>query len=834
MRRLSDILKFLYSSIDFKLIIYSLAVITTWSLFENYFVEYTVVNLIPFFEKLNFSKFSEIVIFTLFVVVFIIRLIQVLTKFCESKFTSYSILSFCGIYLYYRFFDQVFSFYSFSFLKNVVYLDFCVILFLSSFILLFINYYQTILSSLNLKDEEDEKLYDNPWESGDKDLLNRYAGAMELANKIITQKTKKSFAYGIVGGWGDGKTSFLNMIENEVLKNKKTIVVKFNPWKSSSSKNIQNDFLIKLRENLAPYSSEVPSKVNKYIYALLGANKNILLKAISIITKEQNGITKQFTILNSSISKINKKIVVVIDDLDRLDKEEVFEVLKLIRNIGNFNNTIFIATYDRNYINDAIKKFSEYKHEAFIEKIFQQEIIIPDYPYNILLNEFSTRLKEHFINEQKIIPEIESILGINDDVILFPSGIAPYKNHLNRIFINLRDVKRFVNSFTDCYSPLKEEVSFYNMFYLEILKTKYYKIFIELKRKTFLKNNDNNSAFYKFDEKSFDTFCEKQEVTEKDILLNILKRLFPDTVDNTIRNVIGCKKSFPIYLSNQLFNRLSRKEFYHAISGEKANLSTVLDKWLSNNYYADVREYLASTSYEFLENKNEFENYVELHFLLIDKDVNIDMILLQNHFYGEIKNKIDERFYDNEDEFNQYIRKKIETASSPFKIRILISELIRKYLYNQDFDFVLTLEELQQLALNYLKQYLIEIPDLNEDGMWLYYTCVEKIDKNSEVYLMKEASILMKEFITKKNTKYYLDKFIRPYYSPDDGHARTAEPFVSSIFGSFDEFEKFINNNKTYENIEVIKYFFGEFKNQGYQGLKFENPEKELKIKNSA
>ena len=343
MRRLSDILKFTYSNIDIKLISYSVMVITLWSLFENYFVEYIVTKLIPKFENLNFSMFFELAIFAFFVIIIIVRLVQILTRFCESKFISYSILSFSGIYLYYRFLDQVFSFYSFSFLKNVAYLDFCIILFFSSFILLAINYYQTILSSFQSNVEVDEKLHDNPWESGNKDLLNRYAGAKELANKIITQKTKKSFAYGIVGGWGDGKTSFLNMIENEVLKNKETIVVKFNPWKSSSSKNIQNDFLIKLRENLAPYSSEVPSKVNKYIYALFGANKNILLKAISLITKEQNEITKQFTTLNIAISKIDKKIVVVIDDLDRLDKEEVFEVLKLIRNIGNFNNTIFIA-----------------------------------------------------------------------------------------------------------------------------------------------------------------------------------------------------------------------------------------------------------------------------------------------------------------------------------------------------------------------------------------------------------------------------------------------------------------------------------------------------------
>ena len=834
MRILNSILKFINSSKDLRLIAYSLTVVIFLSVFENYFVEYIVNSIIPIFEKLNFSLIFEIVIFTFFVVFFFFRLIQILTKFCENKFLSYTILPLSGIYLYYRFFDHTFSFYSFSFLKKVAYFDILILFFVSSVILLIINYYLTFTRTQNAKIKEDEKLNDNPWEVGDKDLLNRYEGANELAIKIITQKTQKSFAYGIVGGWGDGKTSFLNMIENELLKNNYTIVVKFNPWKSSSSKNIQNDFLVKLRECLIPFSSEVPPKVNQYIHALFGANKNIFLKAISIITKEQSEITKQFTILNNAISKINKKIVIIIDDLDRLDKKEVFEVLKLIRNIGNFNNTVFIAAYDRNYINDAIKKFSEYKHEAFIEKIFQQEIVLPDYPFDILTNEFSLKLKEHFIKEQKIIPEIESILDIDDKEIIFPPGIVPYKNPINKIFTNLRDVKRFVNSFTDCYSPIKDEVNFSNMFYLEIIKTKYYKIFIELKQKTFLKTNDNNSYFYKLDETAFDKFCEKKKIEEKEIPQNILKRLFPEDVNDKIRNVIGYKRSFPIYFSNQLFNRLTRKEFYEVISGKKPDLNKALDRWIAQNYYSDVREYLASTSYDFLENSNEFENFIELHFLLIDKDFDIDVKFFLIHFHGAIKDKIVEKFYQSEEEYNQYIKFTISNATSPYRIRKLIYELIAKYQYHKTFSFILSLEELQQQALKYLIQYLHEISDLNEDAMWLYYTCVEKIDENSKVYLLKEASAVMKEFIVNKNPKYYLDKFIRPYYSPDDGHAKTAEPFVSSIFGSFDDFEEFINNNNTYENIEVIKYFFKRFKDQGYQPSRFENPEKELKMKNSA
>ena len=40
-------------------------------------------------------------------------------------------------------------------------------------------------------------------------------------------------------------------------------------------------------------------------------------------------------------TQLDKPILVVIDDIDRLEKEELFEVLRLIRNTGNFTNLIY-------------------------------------------------------------------------------------------------------------------------------------------------------------------------------------------------------------------------------------------------------------------------------------------------------------------------------------------------------------------------------------------------------------------------------------------------------------------------------------------------------------
>ena len=60
--------------------------------------------------------------------------------------------------------------------------------------------------------------------------------------------------------------------------------------------------------------------------------------------------------MKQSLQKIDRPIVVFIDDLDRLGGNEIMEVLKLIRNVANFPGLKFVAAYDRAYMVEVIKK----------------------------------------------------------------------------------------------------------------------------------------------------------------------------------------------------------------------------------------------------------------------------------------------------------------------------------------------------------------------------------------------------------------------------------------------------------------------------------------------
>ena len=103
--------------------------------------------------------------------------------------------------------------------------------------------------------------------------------------------------------------------------------------------------------------------------------------------------------------------------------------------------------------------------------------------------------------------------------------------------------------------------------------------------------------------------------------------------------------------------------------------------------------------------------------------------------------------------------------------------------------------------------------------MSLYYTCIEKTDEN-KVVILPEANDLLKRFIQEK-PEYYLNNFIRPFQI--QSNIKTGDPFVTQIFGNYENIEKFLNDCKNYEDIETIKTFFNKFKKNNYKPIPWGN-----------
>lgn len=83
----------------------------------------------------------------------------------------------------------------------------------------------------------------------DEDILNRANFAESLAlniqNYFDRQDINNCLTIGLMGEWGSGKTSLLNMTE-EYLKDSKIKIIKFNPWLYSSYNQLVGQFFDEL------------------------------------------------------------------------------------------------------------------------------------------------------------------------------------------------------------------------------------------------------------------------------------------------------------------------------------------------------------------------------------------------------------------------------------------------------------------------------------------------------------------------------------------------------------------------------------------------------------
>ena len=243
------------------------------------------------------------------------------------------------------------------------------------------------------KNKELILLKDEPIKDDVKDELGFTLYAKTISEKIHhIIGNQQPFVFGIEGGWGSGKTSFINLVKANLEKDPAIRILDYNPWMSSSVQQMTTDFFSLLAENTP--EMRLRMKFREYGKALAAADgTGIVGKVVESICPSQNLGTILETI-NECIVRQDLHFVVFIDDTDRLDREELLAVFKLVRNTASFSNTVFVITYDRGYVETVLSKYFEDDHiaQAYPDKIVNFQFELPnsakDY-YEILKKEIS-------------------------------------------------------------------------------------------------------------------------------------------------------------------------------------------------------------------------------------------------------------------------------------------------------------------------------------------------------------------------------------------------------------------------------------------------------------
>lgn len=298
-----------------------------------------------------------------------------------------------------------------------------------------------------IKEETDEKsslIYEKPIKNEDEDSYNRRNYAKIVANKVSNNFHKDgSYVIGITGSWGSGKTSFINLIKNNIdpqgIKDSKVIEIGFDfkPWLSSSCNNIIIDFFSQLSKELSPYIPQVKNKLADYADAVSDLNENPIIRSgIKLIKLGlPKSATNQYDDISGILEKAKLKVLVFVDDTDRLSPEEIVEVLRLVRNTANFPYLQFVITYDRDYLIESMRYLKLHNPDKYLEKIFNLEITLPKYDKKLLKVALNNELALNLKIEERYLKTIEN-------------NLLNYKNDfpIEKILITRRDIIRFTNS----------------------------------------------------------------------------------------------------------------------------------------------------------------------------------------------------------------------------------------------------------------------------------------------------------------------------------------------------------------------------------------------------
>ncbi|PAC29253.1 P-loop NTPase fold protein [Flectobacillus sp. BAB-3569] len=359
--------------------------------------------------------------------------------------------------------------------------------------------------------------------NGDQDLLGRKSYAKNISKTILKSRIDKqeSCAIGITSSWGSGKSFFLDEIKKN-LKNNDCIIIDFNPWKNHNSKNLINNFFDTFNNALSEYNPKLSSQIRQYANQLAEAEDNTYTKALDFLFQLVYGkksVDELYDTINSTINKIDKKIIVFIDDLDRLDGNEILEIFKLVRTSSNFENTVFVVAFDKEYILSVLSsQYTDFRAN-FLEKIFIAEFCLPDFESEIIYEELEGRLLDAL--DERYHNLVKEYFTYQEDYV---------NNILKKCIISIRDVVRFPNVFKVNFNHIANQVSFYDILNLELIRYKYPSIHNFIRKN--IKNIQDSDKFYffKIDHVSTKRLWDQDDNLKK-LDINLIFALFDNPIN---------------------------------------------------------------------------------------------------------------------------------------------------------------------------------------------------------------------------------------------------------------------------------------------------------------
>jgi len=323
---------------------------------------------------------------------------------------------------------------------------------------------------------------DKPISKENEDELNRIPFVKRLSKSICNYDSQDCLVIGLMGEWGCGKTSILNLTFSEIKKEKEDwIFIDFNPWHFSNQDNLILQFFNRLLNELK-FSDKLTKKAKKVLFKFMkgisfSANLKFLSANFDLDKVLKQDEFKKFNSLKQDLidifSNLDYKIIVSIDNIDRLTDDEIQQIFLLVKSLADFPKVIYILSFDQNIVFKTLEKLQVYSGEDYLKKIIQIEIPVPEITQSrknaLIYNRFYP-IYEKFSNDSwiplddfndiywMIIPFIKNIRDLNRLVNLFNFYLFSFKDEINiNDFLLLLTLQLFEKK---CYDEIKNNKKF--------------------------------------------------------------------------------------------------------------------------------------------------------------------------------------------------------------------------------------------------------------------------------------------------------------------------------------------------------------------------------------
>ena len=409
---------------------------------------------------------------------------------------------------------------SFSALKNNAYCFRCFILLVGTALLLFLIKLVENFKKKNQPNTQDTKVKGSHHAAIGKSVDDKIFGLNlieSFISDLLRQNLSESYAYAITSKWGNGKTSFLKIIKDELAKTKSEIkLIDFRPWHCLSEREIIIEFTRVLGLELE--NESLKKFLNLYADTLLSKDNwlnNLLIRHKSIESQLKN--------LRKALSEADSKYFIFIDDLDRLKAEEIYAVLRLIRDTFELPNLCYIVAFDKDYVIEELKKEIS-SSEGYLEKIFHSEFNLPNRDRKSFSQEFLNWLKDSLSEDKR--------RDIDEEVI---------KKFLEEYISNYRSLYSLQNSVSERIILMSECYNITDLVLVCLLQKYHPNVYDLLKEKNFsnlgIKQSSYSRDLYSSDYRGYelrlyglDVYSLDEESSSSylvdDTAFNLLKEMF--------------------------------------------------------------------------------------------------------------------------------------------------------------------------------------------------------------------------------------------------------------------------------------------------------------------